>query len=131
MKDLLISRKFWASVTALVVLIVGQFRPGFDLDQERAAALLVVMVSYLFGVAVDPGAGGWQGVLRSRKFWAAAIGLLFVLASAFGIRLIFTEDQLVELAVLIAGYILSIAFEQPKLKPAESQKAATSLRSPH
>jgi uncharacterized membrane protein len=116
MKDLLTSRRFWAAITGLAVLVVGQFRPGFDLDQERASALLVVILSYLLGLAVDPGSGGWQGVLRSRKFWAAVIGLVFVVASAFGIHFIFTEDQLVELAVLIAGYILSVAFEQPKLK---------------
>jgi hypothetical protein len=45
----------------LAVLIIGQFMPGFKMDIESAAALVVIVVMYLVGIAVDPGRGGGRG----------------------------------------------------------------------
>lgn len=116
MNNLLTSRKFWITLIALVVIVLGQFFPGFDLDQEQAAGLAVIVVSYLLGVTYDPGPGGWKGVILSRKFWAAAIGLLLITLDAFHIVLPFqlTTDQLVSMVLVICGYIAGVAFEEPK-----------------
>lgn len=113
MKSLLTSRKFWLATLALVVIVVSAAVPGFELDQEAGAGFLVIAVSYLVGVAVDPGPGGWRGVLLSRKFWAAVLGFAVMILSAFHIKLPFglTEDILVEIAVLIGGYIAGVALE--------------------
>lgn len=113
MKDLFVSRKFWVTVLAFIVLLVAQFVPSFNLDQEAGAGFLVIVVSYVLGVAVDPGPGGWRGVLLSRKFWAALIGFAVMILTGFSVKLPFglTPDMLVEIAVTIGAYIAGVAIE--------------------
>lgn len=115
MKTLLTSRKFWALAVGLAVMVVVQLVPGFSLDEEAAVGLVIVIASYIVGVAVDPGPGGWRGVVQSRKFWAAAVGLAVMVSDGFGVRLPaeVTPDFLVWLAVLIGGYISGVALERP------------------
>ena len=113
---LLTSRRFWTLALALLVFVVQSFVPSFHLDSEQAAALVILVVSYLLGVAVDPGAAGWRGVLRSRKFWAALIGLMVIVLEGFGVAQPFalTSEQLVMMAAALGGYIASIALEAPR-----------------
>jgi len=113
MTTLLTSRKFWALLIGLLVMILAQFIPGFALDEETAIGFVIVVASYIVGVAVDPGPGGWRGVIQSRKFWAAAIGLLLVLMDGFGLRLPaeVTPDVLVWVCVTIGAYISGVALE--------------------
>lgn len=113
MQTLLISRKFWAAVLSLVVILVAAFAPGFELDSEAGAGLVVIAVSYIIGVAVDPGPGGWRGVIQSRKFYAAAIGFVVMFLQGFGLGLPFglSEAQLVEIAVIIGAYIGGVSLE--------------------
>lgn len=117
MKTLLTSRKFWIALLALAVVILSVFIPGFELDAEEAAGFAIVAVAYLVGVAVDPGGGGWRGVLQSRKFWAAVLGFLLVWLNAFHVVLPFDlqPDQLISVAVVIGGYIAGVALEKPIL----------------
>lgn len=117
MKDLFVSRKFWVTLLAVIVLLISTFIPGFDLDTESAAGFAVVIVAYLIGVAIDPGPGGWRGVIQSRKFWAAAIGFVIVWLDAFHVVLPFelSTEQLISIAVVIGGYIAGVAVERPKL----------------
>ena len=119
MNTLITSRKFWFAALALLVVVIQAFAPAFEMDQENAAAMLVVVVSYLVGVSIDPGPGGWRGVLRSRKFWSAAVGLLIIFMDGFNLALPFdlTADQLIALAVTLGGYIASVALEKPKSLP--------------
>lgn len=114
--SLLTSRRFWTLVLALVVLIVQAALPSFQLDTEAAAALVIVVVSYILGVSVDPGEGGWRGVLRSRKFWAALVGFIVIVLEGFGIALPFalSPEQLVMMAAALGGYIAGIALEKPR-----------------
>lgn len=122
LNSLLTSRKFWAAVLALVVIAVGAFLPEFAIDEERGAGLAVIAVSYIIGVAVDPGPGGWRGVVKSRKFYAASIGLVVIFLDGFGVALPLGlgEEQLVEIAVIIGAYIAGVSLEgkQPTLYPA-------------
>jgi hypothetical protein len=116
MKDLFLSRKFLALLLALLAAIVAAFRPDFQVDADTAAAFAVVVVSYILGVAVDPGPGGWRGVIKSRKFYAALVGLVVIFLDAFHLVLPagLTPEMLISLAVIIGGYIGGVAFEMPK-----------------
>ncbi len=116
MKDLLTSRKFWAAIITIIVLIVSSIIPGFDLEADTAAGFVIIMVSYMIGVAVDPGPGGWRGVIQSRKFWGACVGLLILSLDAFHIILPLglTPEILISIAVAIGGYIAGVAREGPR-----------------
>jgi hypothetical protein len=116
MVSLFTSRKFWVTLLLLFAVVMASFNPSFDLRTEDAAGFAVVAVAYLLGVAVDPGPGGWRGVLQSRKFWAAVLGFLIVFLDAFHVALPFdlTPEILVTILVTIGGYIAGVAFEQPK-----------------
>lgn len=117
MKHLIISRSFWAALLTLFTVIAGAFIPDFNLNIEDAAGLAIIATAYLVGIAVDPGPGGWRSIVLSRKFWAAVIGFAIVILNAFKIALPFdlTTEQLVSIAVVIAGYIASAAVEGPPL----------------
>lgn len=114
--ELLVSRKFWAAVVGVVAVLIGAFVPDASLDVEHAVPLLIVLASYMLGVAIDPGPGGWRGVVMSRKFWTAAFGLGVIFMDAFHLALPagITSDQLALFAVLVGSYIGSLAVEKPK-----------------
>ncbi len=116
MKDLLVSRKFWAAIFGLIVIVVSAFLPSFGLDADQAAGFAVIIVAYIIGVAVDPGPGGWKGVIQSRKFWAAVVGFVIMVLDIFKIVIPFglTSEQLILIAVTIGGYIAGVAIEKPK-----------------
>lgn len=115
MKDFFTSRKFWAAVVGIVLVVVGQIWPALQLDGDAITGALVILSAYMLGTAVDPGPGGWRGILQSRKFWAAAIGIVFMVLRATGINTIITEDQILEIVLLICGYITAVAIERPKV----------------
>ncbi len=52
-----------------------------------------------------------QRLLRSRKFWAALIGLLIVILKALAPDLAINEDQLNNLVTLIAAFILGTGLD--------------------
>lgn len=115
MKALFTSRQFWFALLMFLAVIVASFIPGFEINTEEAAAYCVVVASYILGVSIDPGPGGWRGWMQSRKFWAAVIGFLVTTLSAFNVQLPFgiTADQLVALAVTIGAYIAGTAIQGP------------------
>lgn len=115
MKALLTSRQFWFTMLMFLAVIVASFMPGFEINGEEAASYAVIVASYILGVSIDPGPGGWRGWLQSRKFWAAVIGFLVTTLSAFNVQLPFgiTPDQLIALAVTLGAYIAGSAIQGP------------------
>lgn len=119
MKGILASRKFWALVIGSIVLFSGLLLPNFHLNEEAAVGLIVVIAAYILGVGVDPGPGGWKGVIASRKFWGAVIGLLVVVMDGFGLKFPaeFPPETVVFICVTIGAYIGGVAIEGvPQLK---------------
>jgi len=112
--ELLQSRKFWAAVIGLILLGVQQY--GHEFDPEQVIALVMVIVSYIVGTAIDPGAEGEKLIvlLKSRKFWAAVIGLVIVASQTFGWQLPITETSMLEIVVLLSSYIVGVAIEKKK-----------------
>ena len=116
MFDLFTSRKFWVALIALVVIVMQVFVPSFQLNGEELAGLCIVVAAYLIGVAVDPGdptVSKWSGLLKSRKFWGAVVGIVVIVLSGFGkvLPFDFSADQLISVCVVLGGYISGVAFE--------------------
>ena len=83
LESLLRSRKLWAAVSGLVLVVAAAIDPAFPLQGEETAALAALLAAYIIGTAIDvhrnpPEAGMVKnrlaGLLASRKFWAAACG---------------------------------------------------------
>jgi hypothetical protein len=122
------SRKFYAILLPILLVGVLHFFPAFHLDTEAAAGLVVIVVSYILGTAVDPGdnAGTWQGVVKSRKFWASLVGFVVMILDGFNVKLPapFTPATLIELSVMLGAYIGGVAIEGVKKTQAQTVKTA-------
>jgi len=124
MKGLLTSRAFWAALIGLVLVCVTAFVPSFDLDTETAVGFGVIIASYILGVTIDPGPGGWRGVLLSRKFWSAFVGMVFLVLDGFGILFPFemSADQVVLVILSVTALIAGPAVEPLLLARAAPKK---------
>ena len=57
LKLLLGSRKFWAALVGLVLLLVKTWKPDFPLEAESLAGILAVLAAYILGTALEDGLG--------------------------------------------------------------------------
>jgi hypothetical protein len=55
LKLLLSSRKFWAALVGLVFMILKAWRPDFPLDADQLAGIIVILVTYILGTALEDG----------------------------------------------------------------------------
>lgn len=53
--QLLRSRKFWAAVTGAVMVTVRVFVPDFPLEDDQVLGIVVVIVGYILGTALEDG----------------------------------------------------------------------------
>jgi hypothetical protein len=110
------NEKFIAALVTLLVVIVAQFVPGFKMDEQQLVQAVLVIGMYAVGTLKDPGAPGLVGALKSRKFWAAVVGVAANFLTAFNVQLPdgLTYDLITELVTGISGaLIMSFAFTQP------------------
>lgn len=112
-KQLLTSRKFWAAVIGLVVVVIAAYMPGLQLDVEHAAELIAVVAAYIVGVGLDPGAnaGTWLGILKSRKFWGALVGFIYIWLDAFHVIPPVPQETVLTLISLVVAIIFGSALE--------------------
>ena len=54
-KLLLGSRKFWAALIGLALIIIKVFEPEFPLEQEQLTAVVWVLVAYILGTGIEDG----------------------------------------------------------------------------
>jgi len=54
-KLLLGSRKFWAAIVGLVLMLVKAWKPEFPLEEEQLTGIVVLLVSFILGTAVEDG----------------------------------------------------------------------------
>lgn len=57
-KQLLTSRKFWAAVAGLGLVIFKTVRPDFPLDAEQIGAAAAVLAAYILGTAIEDARAG-------------------------------------------------------------------------
>lgn len=116
--NMLKSRKFWAAVLGFLILFLDAFHVFPNaLDNNAVIGVVVLISAYMVMVAKDPG-NGWRGLLVSRKFWAAVIGLVINLLVAFNISLPqgLTADSILGITMVFTGAIASFGLQKP---PAE------------
>jgi len=53
LKFLLKSRKFWASLVGLAVVVIKAYDPNFPLSEEQLTAGIAVLVAYILGTAIE------------------------------------------------------------------------------
>ena len=53
----------------------------------------------------------WKLILGSRKFWAAVVGIAFVVIKNYVPNLPISEEQMIGLVVIVVGYIFGTALE--------------------
>ncbi|HPX95582.1 MAG TPA: hypothetical protein PK057_03965 [Brevefilum fermentans] len=49
------SRKFWAALVGLAMVFVNHYLPNFPLSEEQILAVVLVLVSYILGTALEDG----------------------------------------------------------------------------
>lgn len=52
------SRKFWAALVALVLIIVRAFDPEFPLDEELLTKVVWIVVAYIVGTGIEDAGRG-------------------------------------------------------------------------
>ena len=109
-KALLQDKKFWVALVGFVMVIVTAVFPEFKLDEPALVAAIVMFVTYVLSVGVDPGdpsVGVLKGFVASRKFWLLVVGIAVVLFEAFGVVLPegLTPDQVAGLLYMVGALI--------------------------
>lgn len=52
---LLKSRKFWAAMVGLILMIVKVFDPDFPLTEDQVLPIVLILASYILGTALEDG----------------------------------------------------------------------------
>lgn len=60
LKQLLVSRKFWAAVVGLVMVVVSAYSPNFPLSEEEVARFVYILIAYITGTALEDGLRGMR-----------------------------------------------------------------------
>lgn len=51
--DLLYSRKFWAALVGLVMVVIKAYLPDFPFSEEQISALVTVLAAYILGTGLE------------------------------------------------------------------------------
>lgn len=54
-KLLLASRKFWAALIGLLLIILKTFKPDFPLSEDQLTGVVYVLVAYILGTGIEDG----------------------------------------------------------------------------
>ena len=54
-KLLITSRKFWAALVGLILVIIKAFEPDFPLEGDQLTGVITVIVAYILGTGIEDG----------------------------------------------------------------------------
>ncbi len=55
LKQMLASRKFWAALVGLVLVVVKAYKPDLPVDEVQVTNLVAMLAAYILGVALEDG----------------------------------------------------------------------------
>jgi len=55
LKYLLSSRKFWAALVGLIIMMVKVWYPDSPIDPDQLAGIIAILVTYILGTALEDG----------------------------------------------------------------------------
>ncbi len=58
LKELLTSRKFWAALVGLIIVVVKAFRPDFPITDQQITDVIYLLVAYIVGTGIQAGLVG-------------------------------------------------------------------------
>lgn len=64
---LLTSRKFWALIVGLIVVIAKQFNPNLPLTEDGLMQIIGLLAMYIFGTALQDGLTGFTAALSKKS----------------------------------------------------------------
>ncbi|MBI9042936.1 MAG: hypothetical protein JEZ06_00535 [Anaerolineaceae bacterium] len=114
--QLISSRKFWTSLVGIIVLLLPVFGIEEEIDSEAFIGVIMITISYVVGVAIDPGQYKPSlkkvlGLLQSHKFWGYLIGMVVNVLTILGVNTGIPEDKIIELMLLLSGLVVSKGIE--------------------
>lgn len=116
-KTLLTGRAFWVALVGLALICLAGMLPGMPEGSTEITQAVIVLAAYITGTAIEgsgvslppePIADRFKRLLGSRKLWAALVGLLFVCLKQLRPDFPLSEEQLYQVIVLLATYILGV-----------------------
>ncbi len=58
LQDLLTSRKFWAALAGLIVVVVKAYRPDFPISDQQITDIVYLLVAFIVGTSIESGLRG-------------------------------------------------------------------------
>ncbi len=108
MQTILLSRKFWAALVGLALVILSAFLPGLPDLNTPLVELASLLSAYILGSAFEanplPAGQVLAGLLRSRKFWATLAGLIVILLRSLSPQFPLADEQITAIILTLAAY---------------------------
>jgi hypothetical protein len=127
MQTILTSRKFWAALIGLTLIVLAGFFPGLPDLKSPLVELAGLLSAYILGSAIEarprPAGEILTGLVHSRKFWATLAGLLVVLVRALRPDFPISDDQLTALVLTLAAYTFGTGLQDGLTSGQEVQHA--------
>jgi hypothetical protein len=115
------SREFWAAFLAVLLLLFSAIFPNFPIDGEQLTAAVVLIIGYIVGTSIEGFPKGQvivtnlKSLIGSRKFWSAIVGFGFVLLKSFKPDFPLTEDQILQVVLVLVSYIIGVGLTDRSL----------------
>jgi len=112
MLKLIVSRKFVLMALTLLAMIMAEY--GKFLDPEKAVGFVILSISFIVSVAVNPSyvSSKWKEFVSKREFWVWLVGEVFMFSDAFGIKLPISQESVIEIASVVGAFIVASSYQR-------------------
>ncbi len=60
-KELLKSKKFWAALIGVVMIVVKEYAPDFPLNEDQISNIVYLLIAYIMGSGLEAGLKEMKG----------------------------------------------------------------------